>query len=223
MPLPIFYGPVPFCVWDLYDEVLFAVLQDPMGSINAFPALVLIAIPPVLHMLLSIWVAGFILRYSDKILKRPYREHVRITTRDNAGVFKRFLPPFFSGRALFCILFIAVPTLFIQSVFYWINQPSKIQDPSQFVSDCQELMNLKRQDKLEYITETGWHQGSVVKEQWPASIARIKPIGVNVHDDGVWVMTSTGGIGSSFGYLVPDLGKNQFAHIGRNRTVVGQK
>jgi len=117
-------------------------------------------------------------------------------------------------------LFIVAVGLLVYPIFR-VNRPPAIKNPIQLVADCQMLVELKHKGKLTLEEKDPWTRGSIILEQWPVSLAELEPRGVYVLDDRVTILVSTGGIGPSFGYVIPYLKQTNFIILGRGRTKIG--
>jgi len=217
MPIRLFDGIFPFRVMDLYD-VFLAVFNDPDRAIIALPVIMLFSIPALLHVLLTIWIAGMLVRLIDRLRDNSERDASGVSETDVSK--KGLVPSFFSFPSFVCIALPLVIALFLMYPFHSVNQPPKVHDAKQLVSDCQELIDLHSQGKLTIVTEGGRQLNSIVSEQWPASIASLRPICVYVDNERVTILTSTGGIDPSFGYMIPKLEGNTLSQIGTERPVV---
>ena len=98
-----------------------------------------------------------------------------------------------------------------------VNRPPPLQNPIQIVADCQSLVEMKQRGELKLDESDKWTIGTLAKEQCPPSISALKPRGIYVLDDRVSILISTGGIGPSYGYLIPYLKHTNYNHIGRGR------
>ena len=101
--------------------------------------------------------------------------------------------------------------------FFKVNRPPPLQNPCQIVSDCQSLVEMKQRGELKLDESDKWTVGTLAKEQWPSSISALIPREIYVLDDRVSILISTGGIGPSYGYLIPYLKITNYNHIGRGR------
>jgi len=217
MPIRLFDGVFPFRVINLYD-IFPAIVNDPGGCIIALPFVMLMVIPALLHVLLAIWVAGMLVRLVERLKSKSERSVSEVLQTDVRK--KRFVFSFFSFPSFLCISLLLGMALILMQPLDRVNQPPKVQDANQLVSDCQELTDLHNEYKLKLVTERGWQMNSIVSEQWPASIASLRPIGVFVGDEGVRILISTGGVGPSFGYLIPNLEKDTHSQAGTEKPVV---
>ncbi|HMO41475.1 MAG TPA: hypothetical protein PKE17_18840 [Saprospiraceae bacterium] len=117
------------------------------------------------------------------------------------------------------LLFLVAVGLLVYPIFA-VNRPPKITNAAQLVADCQALVELRRGGSLQIEQSDAWTRGTISSNQWPDSIYELNPRGVFVLDDRVSIFISTGGIGPSFGYLIPYLKSTNFNHIGGRRTII---
>ncbi|HMP00774.1 MAG TPA: hypothetical protein PKE26_16885 [Kiritimatiellia bacterium] len=117
------------------------------------------------------------------------------------------------------LLFLVVVGLLVYPIFS-VNRPPKITKPAQLIADCQTLVELRHGGPLVIEQSDAWTRGSISSNQWPSSISELKPRGVYVLDDRVSIFISTGGIGPSYGYLIPYLKTTNFNHIGKKRATI---
>ena len=122
-------------------------------------------------------------------------------------------------------MLLAIFAVLAGSLFFYIFKPTtrdfSIINPEQLISECQQLVELKQQGNLTLDESDQWTRGSITSTQWPPSIVALQPRGVYVLDDRVSILLSTGGIGPSFGYVIPYLPKTNFNYLGRGRTQIG--
>ncbi|MDY0126281.1 MAG: hypothetical protein RBS09_08830 [Anaerolineaceae bacterium] len=98
-----------------------------------------------------------------------------------------------------------------------------INDPVQVVADCQSLVEMKQRGELKPNEIDVRRTGTLAKEQWPASISALTPLGVSVFDDRVSILISTGGMDASYGFLIPNLKQTNYNYIGQVRYSTGVK
>jgi len=113
-------------------------------------------------------------------------------------------------------LFLGLVISIVYPIFK-VNRPPPLQNPNQIVTDCQSLVEMRQRGELKLDESDKWTIGTLSKEQWPSSISALKPRGIYVLDDRVSILISTGGIGPSYGYLIPYLKHTNYNHIGRGR------
>ena len=113
-------------------------------------------------------------------------------------------------------LFLGLVIALVYPIFK-VNRPPPLQNPIQIVADCQSLVEMKQRGELKLDESDKWTVGTLAKEQWPSSISALIPRGIYVLDDRVSILISTGGIGPSYGYLIPYLKITNYNHIGRGR------
>lgn len=217
MPIQLFDGVFPFRVLNLYDMFL-VVVNDPRGTITAWPLLMLLSIPALLHVLLMIWIAGMLIRLAERLRGHSQTGPPEVSDGDVSQ--KRFHSAFFCFPSLLGMSLPLAVALILMQPFHRVHQPPKVRDADQLVSDCQELIALHSQGELAIVTEGGRQLNSIVQEQWPASIVSLRPLGVYVDNERVTILTSTGGIGPSFGYVIPKLEGNALSRIETERPVV---
>lgn len=90
-----------------------------------------------------------------------------------------------------------------------------VADSATLLADCATLLAQLGPDQ-----EGNWSPPVVVEEEdWPPSVKSLRPVHVRVRDDYVVIMTSKGGIGGPYGYLVyPDGRRTGAAASGRTVT-----
>ncbi len=113
-------------------------------------------------------------------------------------------------------LFLGLVIAIVYPIFN-VNRPPPLQNPIQIVADCQSLVEMKQRGELKLDESDKWTIGTLAKELWPSSISTLKPRGIYVLNDRVSILISTGGIGPSYGYLIPYLKQTNYNHIGRGR------
>ena len=92
---------------------------------------------------------------------------------------------FLSGFILGCIICIALFNLLFSHGREW----PKINNKKLLLEECSILIN-----KMNY--------GELDKSEWTDSIISLKPKYVYINKDYVMIIISTGGIGSSWGYII---------------------
>jgi hypothetical protein len=130
---------------------------------------------------------------------------------------KKLLTRLGCSLAVLVALFTVGLLAFVVYALTSINQCPAIDDTMALVQDCQTLIKGNNTGAISIDRSKGRFSGGLSNVEWPQTLSALKPRAIFLKDDRVVILISTGGIGSSFGYMVPYLSVTNFSHVGRRR------